>query len=1321
MSCEQNRHKFFQIMAGSGALTADEFEHLYQQNRRVPGSNAERMAAGAKTRMLFQMISNCGLKPPTHAADGMPKAESQPGYAAVYDLLKKHGLLGEHAELRKIGSVKALYAPGDPALGLDGRDAEGYDRWGYNKEGFDRGGYDREGFNKDGWNRQGVNRQRLDAYMIDKNGFGVDGYNRSGIDANGVDRFGYFSVNNRDADSYDRDGYDQDGYDREGYNARGIDRDGKPDPDFMPDTKGYYPDGLNEFGYDTDGYDLHGNDRWGFGRDGYNFQGYDRNGYDRQGVLHHRLLDAEGFDASGYSRTKGSQIVDRTGYDVWGMKNGRSFTGFDRDMKDATGQPRKMLNAKGRLVNARYDPQGFDENGYDQRGYHRDLGLTAPDEKGRRYNTFGWVYDESTGECFDPADPARRVRNEFKLLVFARRSKRQYVVSSPYIPPAPPPPLEPQDFMAYDKYDILNGRSYDYVGSDAHLYATYTERLNMKPSVGWRRGALHTKVKNGILMRCPHCGRFTNGGAHDCPSFDGHGPVRATHAGVVLNERGRILMTPHNPDYDPEYDLHGGYNSMGLDRDGYDRFGYNARGFNREGYDRVGYDVFGYDRDGYDRNGYNNMGVNRRGEKRGSSLKDIQELVGEEGRDLLANEDLARMYGQIATGLIGKPRQVILREGGFSTDMRGKIYADPYPLGRGADPRHNLIVTRAGIYHELGHEQFTPQGIWGRVLEVAEGKQDEGLGEAARKMVPRFYNIVEDGRMEREVSRTYKGAAEILAASCRLEPRWGEEVGNGVSDSDQVFWALLYTGLPYYRVRPAVREGMTPRARKVFEELEPLVARAVRGTPEDAYQAAIHVAKRFEEEGFITLPPKDSSNPMPKPPPGSGQSQPSSSGQQGGQGQSMSGAEGQSASNSHGSEQSSSGGSSGHRKKQDEEQGAKRGTSGGTQEEEKKGRRRKAQPDDDHSGAGRRGKKPEEQDGSSGKSASGGAQDEKDSSGAGGGGQGAASGGSQSQSSSAADKSDEFLFGNEVVDAAMRSVEKDAASVLENGVRARSKANTIGKPLHNPLPDTSAVSQRYRDVNGLPQNVFVSLPKGNHTDELQDRRGRHKEVAAMMTKPLKAIREQAEQRLRRQSQGRLDRRQLVNAYKGMDDVYAEIKKKPQTSFSASVMVDLSGSMHNNVTSRQLYDSVMTLGDCFDMLDMPFEVRAFGSSNAQVKALNESFDVKRAAYLAEGDMGGTRLSETAGLAHSALLASEETNKMMVCLSDGALDDHKKTVRTLREARRNGVVTFGIFLGRNFNQNKLDELYGRGNWTAIQTLGDMPKSVAQRLASIFKSMR
>jgi hypothetical protein len=62
-----------------------------------------------------------------------------------------------------------------------------------------------------------------------------------------------------------------------------------------------------------------------------------------------------------------------------------------------------------------------------------------------------------------------------------------------------------------------------------------------------------------------------------------------------------------------------------------------------------------------------------------------------------------------------------------------------------------------------------------------------------------------------------------------------------------------------------------------------------------------------------------------------------------------------------------------------------------------------------------------------------------------------------------------------------------------------------------------------------------------------------------------------------------------------------------------------------------------------------------------------------------------------------------------------------VEVLRKARENGIVTFGIFLGEVGNPDKMNELYGYGNWVAIQSLGDMPKSVAQRLSNIFSSIR
>ncbi|MGC1379300.1 MAG: hypothetical protein WA821_23920 [Anaerolineales bacterium] len=773
-----------------------------------------------------------------------------------------------------------------------------------------------------------------------------------------------------------------------------------------------------------------------------------------------------------------------------------------------------------------------------------------------------------------------------------------------------------------------------------------------------------------------------------------------------------ILASPLNPDFDPRYDNTCGYDETGRDRDGFDRYGYNERGFDQDGYSKDGFDMFGYDRDGYDRYGYNNAGLNRRGERRERSLEGVSPLL-EDDDDLLANQDLARLYSRIATGLIGKPRRVVFKEGeGFATDMKGTIYADPYPLGRNADPRHNLVVTRAGIYHELGHEQFTPTGVWERVLAVHEGKETSELSEAGRAMLPRFYNIVEDGRMERRVAQNYAGAAEILAASCRLEPRWGEEVGAGVPEDQQVFWALLYTSLPYFRVRSEVREGMSPRARTLFEELEPVVRRAVHGDPEEAYRASVHLARRFEEEGLIHLPPKeqDYSREMPH---GAGQSagQSSGGGQGGksGQGQDSSGASG----GKDGS-QPEAGSGAGRGGAQQDEPGKGR-TGGRSQDDEPGGTEVGASPDEPRKGRAGGGRQDDEPS-----VAGAGARPDDEPQ------KGASSDADQPENGAAAqpdnDESNEWLFGDESIDAAVAAVERDAAAAIESGVRGRSRAGTIGKPLHRPLPEKGSMTQRYRGADGMPVSVEVELPIDDAPHpELDERRARHRQVASLMAKPLKAIREQTEQRLRRQVDGKLDRRQLVSAYKGMDDIYTATKERPQTSFVASIAVDMSGSMGGHIQSKELYDAVRVLGDTFDLLDMPHEVRAFGSYTAQVKAMNEPFAPKRAAYLASGNLGGTLFNDTAGLAHSSLLAREEKNRMMICLSDGDLSDHEESARSLRQARTNGILTFGIFLGTVQDPETMDQLYGKGNWTSIQNLGDMPKAVAQRLASIFKSMR
>src|SRR5262249_39711468 len=80
-------------------------------------------------------------------------------------------------------------------------------------------------------------------------------------------------------------------------------------------------------------------------------------------------------------------------------------------------------------------------------------------------------------------------------------------------------------------------------------------------------------------------------------------------------------------------------------------------------------------------------------------------------------------------------------------------------------------------------------------------------------------------------------------------------------------WALLYTALPFFNVRPSIRAKMDPAARALFEELEPVVAAAVRGTPEDSWAAAGYMAARFEQQGLVI--PEDLRAAQPgDPPPG---------------------------------------------------------------------------------------------------------------------------------------------------------------------------------------------------------------------------------------------------------------------------------------------------------------------------------------------------------------------------------------------------------------------------------------------------------------------
>jgi len=141
-----------------------------------------------------------------------------------------------------------------------------------------------------------------------------------------------------------------------------------------------------------------------------------------------------------------------------------------------------------------------------------------------------------------------------------------------------------------------------------------------------------------------------------------------------------------------------------------------------------------------------------------------------------------------------------------------------------------------------------------------------------------------------------------------------------------------------------------------------------------------------------------------------------------------------------------------------------------------------------------------------------------------------------------------------------------------------------------------------------------------------------------------------------------------------------------------------------------------------MLNMPYEVRGFGSSTAQYKAIQDSsFDPARAGFLASGHLGSTRMFETANLAANSLAATEQKNRIFISMTDGRLNDEYETAIALKQARRQGIVTFGIFFGDpSGNTAALDELYDK-NWVAINNLKDLPAVVGKKLEIMFRRMR
>ena len=353
MSCDGNRHRFLTFLHSQKGMDATHLEKLYQiAKARGPQSTEDEVVQAHKTRQLFLAMQKEGIKPPAHAANGLPKRSSRSGYAAIYNAIQKsfktrtfHPRREDPNPLADLHESLKTLKDGQVYNMATGRNDNGDNRWGFNGKRYTPEG---ETYKHHIW-------------------FGSHWRWHSVGLPNGV----------VEAKQEARDIL--------------LGREEIPEEFLQTDAQGLLEDGYDPLGFDADHYNRCGHNIYGIHRDKKlsddEYREIIQHNFDArysQLVKRSRLkkpkrydVDLDGFCADGFMPRYPDEKddKDRFGYNRHGFKDGRSWTGYDEDGIDQKGEPRPKVTH------------------YDAWGYHRKEGLTEPDKKGRRYNLIGWQYD----------------------------------------------------------------------------------------------------------------------------------------------------------------------------------------------------------------------------------------------------------------------------------------------------------------------------------------------------------------------------------------------------------------------------------------------------------------------------------------------------------------------------------------------------------------------------------------------------------------------------------------------------------------------------------------------------------------------------------------------------------------------------------------------------------------------------------------------------------------------------------------------------------------------------------------------------------------
>jgi nitric oxide reductase activation protein len=300
----------------------------------------------------------------------------------------------------------------------------------------------------------------------------------------------------------------------------------------------------------------------------------------------------------------------------------------------------------------------------------------------------------------------------------------------------------------------------------------------------------------------------------------------------------------------------------------------------------------------------------------------------------------------------------------------------------------------------------------------------------------------------------------------------------------------------------------------------------------------------------------------------------------------------------------------------------------------------------------------------------------------------------------------------------------DCLADIERDLRVGVNAilhSPVGRLLQKPL---NTVEDIVLDMDGKEEVVrILNIDKSEmrrHAGQVQKVRESARLEGRKVARRLETLKEEIRRKARLQTSGALDRKRFKRALAGAETIYNQNRLSDITSLAVSIQLDMSGSMFGPITEGTLAGTTLALEEALQRLEAEYMVSGFGSQCALIKTFGDrNISDEQAAVMMSRDLGGTQAAAGMRLSLLGLKEAKSANKLHVMMTDGELGDRDEAIKEAQEMRKNGILPFGIFFGKDA-PDSMNEIFGEGGWVKIERLSDLSEVVARRIEQIYRKI-